>query len=585
MPVALPIVSFFCVVILGALAAGPRIRTDIPQLALVLWLLVCNLIQGINSLIWAGNTDIHVPRWCDLVTKLLLGLVVAIPGACLCISMTLARAHEDKKVKNASLKRIQHIFDGVFCFLVPVAYMCLHFIVQDHRFNIAENFGCSASVYPANEAIVLMLVPPMLLGIAAFVSSTRAFHNFSRGFKSLDAHNSATTMSSFPDFSRRASTVMIIGAVTTIMTVFGQFIRSNIVPWVSWGGVHRNFRNIAIVKSGVDLVPIEYAWWSVSSISWLYIGLSLVLGEDVRDMIKSSPEIYASLLKRAKNFEFRLPSFRMPRRPLLPLHIRRRVAEPSSTLVEPEDNLVSGWDDMIDLKSKSPTPRSPTSSVRSKTSPANLSPSPRPSPSPTYFDKAPRSIVESPTAPVRDSASPEDVAFSAYTAQYLHSPTAHVLGLQTPLAPPPSVYKSPRKIADEQPPKQAPDVPVKLGVPQSVPDDVQSTISSIFDTPWPQPPCSPPPFTGTARVGQDSPAYSDTVFGEHEGSSGRVRNYARPFRGPSVHPVPEGVKPLNVVNAGRAASPTLGKARKYLRAGVHPPSNEAIFMTVVQETS
>lgn len=74
MLVALPIVSFFCVVILGAFAAGPRIRTDVAQLALVLWLLVCNLIQGINSLVWAGNTDIHVPRWCDLGKKLCVGL-------------------------------------------------------------------------------------------------------------------------------------------------------------------------------------------------------------------------------------------------------------------------------------------------------------------------------------------------------------------------------------------------------------------------------------------------------------------------------------------------------------------------------
>ncbi|KAJ3719616.1 pheromone A receptor-domain-containing protein [Lentinula guzmanii] len=572
---ALPVVSFFCVVILGAFATGPRIRTDVAQLALVLWLLVCNLIQGINSLIWAGNTDIHVPRWCDLVTKVLLGLVVAIPGACICIATRLAHAHESDKAKKAASKRLQYILDVLFCFVIPVVYMCLHFIVQDHRFNIVENFGCSASIYPANEAIVLMLLPPMLLGVGAFISSTRAFHRFSRGFKSLDAHTSASTMTSFPDFSRRTSTVMIIASVTTIVTLFGHFVRSDIIPWVSWAAVHRNLTVIAIVKSDVDIVPIEFAWWSVSSISWLYIGLSLVLGEDIRDVVRSSPQVYASVVKRYKNFEPRLPSLRISRRPLLPLHIRKRTAEPSSTMVEPGEDLVSGWDDMIDLKSKSPIPRSPTSTVRSGTSPVNHSSSPTPSrhsPSPIY-DKTPVSSVP-PADLVRVSASPEDVAFSAYTSEYLHSPTAHTLGLQSPLVPPPSVYRSPSKTA------QAPRVPAKLGVPQSVPDDVQSTISSIFDAPWPQPPCSPPPFT--PRVGHESPAYSDTVLGEHDGSSERVRNYARPFRGPSVHPVSEGVKALNVVS--RAASPTFSKARKYLRAGDHPPSNEAIYMTVVQET-
>nr|AGL08110.1 pheromone receptor [Lentinula edodes] len=350
MLVALPIVSFFCVVILGVFAAGPRIRTDVAQLALVLWLLVCNLIQGINSLVWAGNTDIHVPRWCDLVTKVLLGLVVAIPGACICISTRLARIHDDQKKKPSS-KRLQYILDGLFCFVIPVLYMCLHFIVQDHRFNILENFGCSASVYPANQAIVLMLLPPMLLGGVAFFSTSQS--SFSNLECSFDAHTSASTMSSFPDFSRRASTVMILGSATTIITLFGNFIRSNIIPWVSLAAVHRDFTVIAIVKSDVDIVPIEFAWWSVSSISWLYIGLSIVLGEDIRDAVRSSPKVYASITKWLKAFEPRLPRLHISSRPLLPLHIRRRAADPSSTI--------------------SPTPRSPTStaSMRSGTSPVN----------------------------------------------------------------------------------------------------------------------------------------------------------------------------------------------------------------------
>ncbi|KAJ4490521.1 pheromone A receptor-domain-containing protein [Lentinula aciculospora] len=570
---ALPVVSFFCVVFLSAFAAGPRTRTDVAQLALVLWLLVCNLIQGINSLIWAGNTDIHAPRWCDLVTKVLLGLVVAIPGVCICISVRLARVHESKE-KQVSSKRLQYILDCLFCFVIPVSYMCLHFVVQDHRFNIVENFGCSASVYPANQALVLMLLPPVLLGFIAFFSTTRAFHKFSRGFKSFDAHTSASTMSSFPDFSRRASTVMIMGSVTTIITLFGNFVRSDIIPWTA---VHRDSTVIAIVKSDVDIVPIEFAWWSVSSISWLYIGLSLVLGEDVRDVIRSSPKFYAFVVKRCKAFDPRLPALRISSRPLLPIYIRRRTAQPSPTVVQPGENLVSGWDDMIDLKSTSPTPRSPTStSMRSVTSPINYSSSPTPpphSPSPVY-NKPPRSPVSSNA--VRISTSPEDVAFSAYTAEYLHSPTAHSLGLQSPLVPPPSAHQSPTKTVDDKLQRETTHASAKLGVPQSVPDDVQSTISSIFDAPWPQPPYSPPPFP--PRVGYESPAHSDTVFDEHDGSFERVRNYARPFRGPTVRP---GVNST----ASRAASPTLNKSRKYLRAGVHPPSNEAIFMTVVQETS
>ncbi|KAF9064867.1 pheromone A receptor-domain-containing protein [Rhodocollybia butyracea] len=575
---ALPVVSFLSVVSLGALAAGPRIRSDVAQLALVLWLLVCNLIQGIDSLIWAGNTDIHVPRWCDLVTKILLGLMVAIPGACICIAIKLARIHQDEK-RKASMKWVPYAIDGLFCLGVPVAYMCLHFIVQDHRFNIAENFGCSASIYPTNEALALMLVPPMLLGSAAFFICTRAFHNFSRSLQSFDAHRSASTRSSYPDFSRRVSMVMIFASVTAIITMFGIFVRSDIVPW---DDVHRDLTVIAILKSDVDLVPVEFAWWTVNSLSWLYIALSLAMGEDIRDAVKKFPNYVASLVKRFKSIEPRLP-----RQPVLPVHRKRTTGPaPSSMIVEPDESLVSGWDDIIDLKttrqaSKSPSPsrtRSPTSTLRSiTTSPVNLPLSQLSSPSSARSWKTSdeetvhlHSSVSSSNSGRFPDATCGDDPFAASTTEYLHSPTAHSLGLQSPIVS--------HEMCDSPTKAGSPSKPVKLSVPQTVPDDVQSTISSIFDAPWPQPPCTPPPFT--SRVGHESPAVSDTIYGQHDGPFETVRNYALPFQGPSIRPIPVGK------DIARTGSPTLGKARKYLRrdGGIHSPPNEVVYVTVVKQT-
>jgi len=363
-----------------------------------------------------------------------------------------------------------------------------------------------------------------------------------------------------------------------IITIFGIFIRSPIVDWPSWEAVHKDFSVIAIVKSdSLELASIEFAWWSVSSISWLYIGLSLVLGEDIRDAIRHSPELLSGMVKRFREVEPRLP-----RKPILPLH-----RKPSSAMMaEPTENIVSGWYDMkasTRQSSKSPSPsrtRSPTSTLGSAaTSPGNSSQ--RPALSLKTFDDESLNSPTSRTFSVREptseerSSSPEDDAFSAATMQYLHSPTAHSLGLQSPIVSPPSVYNSPIRTPVEDVPQWNPSL--KLKVPQTIPDDVESTISSIFDAPWPQPPASPLPFT---------PAYSDTVCGEHDGSFEHVKNYALPFRGPSVRPVPEGVRPLNI--ASRSASPVMKKAKKYLRRGAiqgPPLGSEAVYMTVVQETT
>jgi pheromone a factor receptor len=41
-------------------------RGSVANLTLVGWLLACNLLHAINSIIWADNLAIHVPVWCDI---------------------------------------------------------------------------------------------------------------------------------------------------------------------------------------------------------------------------------------------------------------------------------------------------------------------------------------------------------------------------------------------------------------------------------------------------------------------------------------------------------------------------------------
>lgn len=265
---------------------------------------------------------------------------------------------------------------------------------------------------------------------------------------------------------------------------------------------------------------------------------------------------------------------------------RKRVSKiPSMIEVEPVDKLVSGWDDMIKMTTlgrnspKSPSPsrtRSPNSTIRSGTaSPVLGSSSQRPALSlRTSNEETLHSSISSTSSaqsslPEDRPTSPEDDAFCASTIQYLGSPTAYSLGLQSPLIHPPSVYRSPTQTREGAPQwKQS----SMLSVPQSIPDDVQSTVSSIFDMPWPQPP-SPPLFT---------PAFSETVYGEHNSSFENVRNYALPFQGPTVHPIPGGSRPVSPLD--RSVSPT--KAKKYLRRGaIHGPPGETVYMTVVQETA
>lgn len=139
-------ISFVCAAFLAVFIPVRRVRCNVANMAIVSWLVICNLVHGINALVWAGNVDIHIPVWCDIgmfshpawspfseayiiffpVTKVLLGATVALPGACLCISRDLELVASTRKISSdPRVKRNRMLFDLLFCFILPVFYMIL----------------------------------------------------------------------------------------------------------------------------------------------------------------------------------------------------------------------------------------------------------------------------------------------------------------------------------------------------------------------------------------------------------------------------------------------------------------------------
>lgn len=62
----LAILSFLCLVLLAALTLLHANSRNTAVLSLIGWLLVSTLVQGVNSVVWAGNVDVRSPAWCDI---------------------------------------------------------------------------------------------------------------------------------------------------------------------------------------------------------------------------------------------------------------------------------------------------------------------------------------------------------------------------------------------------------------------------------------------------------------------------------------------------------------------------------------
>ncbi|KAF9468429.1 pheromone A receptor-domain-containing protein [Collybia nuda] len=565
----LPVISFVCAALLAVFLPVRRVRCNVANLAIVSWLVGCNIVHGINALVWAGNVDIHIPVWCDIVTKLLLGATVALPGACLCISRNLELVASTRMIfTDPRSRRNGVLFDLLFCYVLPILYMILHIIVQDHRFDLVEDFGCSASIHPSTIGLIIMWLPPMIICSASFILSGLAVHNsFRLASARFTTHLESRSNLTSSLFVRRIATSFFTTGALFIVTLFSVFTISGFKPWTSWVSVHSQITVISIVQIRPDVRSIQLVWWGVPVVSLVYIILSFTIGEELRDSAKWIHKVLTTKPKPKVEEE------------MLPTHSAKSVPDmisrPSSLIMstprpKPQAlDLKSGWDDTLD-------PKKPKLWSLGRKSPNSFRSTNSPSPSPT--------------------STAEDDAFMVSTLDYVVSPTAKSLGIGTPTAllSPPPVYSSPRKPVYEKQPISIPSPTNAHSThstppPRNVPDDVQSVISSVFDAAWPHPPVSTPSSLSrhTGRSRSSSPVSLEPSFGcPLYPSITPPHRQSRPFQGSSVSSLPEApASPSPQPKKGLPKRPSVSSLRRTLsgeKFSVYAPG-EVIYMTVVKE--
>lgn len=146
--------------------------------SLVFWILITNIMNFINPLIWP--TD-NVEDWwygyglCDIEVKLQIATWFGVVGSIVCIMRNLAHVL-DTESTTTSLSpaqcRRQIAITCLFCFGGPIYAIAIHFIVQPSRYFIFAISGCTASSVNSWPKLLLLLVwPPVLCVVAVYYSS------------------------------------------------------------------------------------------------------------------------------------------------------------------------------------------------------------------------------------------------------------------------------------------------------------------------------------------------------------------------------------------------------------------------------
>ncbi|KAJ7643113.1 GPCR fungal pheromone mating factor [Mycena polygramma] len=247
---------------------------NIPLLSIIVWLALCNLTYAINSAIWQENFQLKDLPWCDISTKLKIGGDIALPISTFALALRVYRITLQKSRLGARLEI------GI-CVGFPVLTMALHTIVQGHRLDVYEEFGCNPAVYLSIPSVIILDFPPIIAAALALVYCTLALLNFSRqryAFNLLARQpHSARCGLSRSAYLRLVSLTLLLGfwnAVVIAATKASSYRTGHLLPWTTWDDVHSYFwivstYSLAAIPGDVKSW-LYFSWFSVP-ISTLFV--------------------------------------------------------------------------------------------------------------------------------------------------------------------------------------------------------------------------------------------------------------------------------------------------------------------------
>ncbi|KAJ3505020.1 hypothetical protein NLJ89_g7634 [Agrocybe chaxingu] len=267
---------------------------NVATLSIIGWLFVINMIYAVDAVIWANSVDIVVPVWCDITTKLIIGANFSLPAACLCICIHLEQVSSVRLARTSlSDKRRRQYFEALMCLGLPVIFMALHYVVQGHRFDIIENYGCRPSTYFSIPAIFIVWLPPILIAIGALVFAALALRHFMIRRLSFAAHlsssNSSLTPSRYLRLMVMSALQMFWSLVVTAYALWFTVTAVRIRPWTTWADVHSDWLRIDLFPALFTPPFVERAfyvlWWLVPVSTFLFVGF-FSFGKDATDEYK-----------------------------------------------------------------------------------------------------------------------------------------------------------------------------------------------------------------------------------------------------------------------------------------------------------
>ncbi|KAG1750489.1 pheromone receptor Rcb3 B43 [Suillus paluster] len=239
----------------------------------MIWTALGLLNLAINSIVWRSSVINYAPVWCDISSRLIVGVSVAIPAASLCINRRLYKIATISTVTTTKAHRRRAIMvDLAIALGIPMLQMVLQFIVEGHRFNIFEEIGCYPFTYNTWLAYPLSNLWPLVIGLISAVYCVLTLRAFMKRRAQFSEFLSSNTSLSINRYFRLMALATLELLCTTPISAYGIYINlvdNPLEPWKGFADAHYNYSRVGQYPSviwrldSLTIVSTELTRWSL----------------------------------------------------------------------------------------------------------------------------------------------------------------------------------------------------------------------------------------------------------------------------------------------------------------------------------
>ncbi|KAI0298958.1 GPCR fungal pheromone mating factor [Multifurca ochricompacta] len=239
------------------------------------------LLQFVNSIVWNKNVIDKAPVYCDIATRIQVGLNVAIPACSLCINRRLYKIATVKAVMiTPAEKRRAVITDLLIGIGIPILQMAVQYVVEGHRYNIFEDFGPLHATVIMIPSFPLFYAWPVAIGVISLVYCIMTIYQFykrGRQFKQIMSSNRGLNQSRYLRLMA-LSLVEILGTIPLGSWVIAHQSKLFMSKWLSWEDTHSNYSRVVQVPSVLwkadheIVVGLETFRWSLPVCAFIFFG-------------------------------------------------------------------------------------------------------------------------------------------------------------------------------------------------------------------------------------------------------------------------------------------------------------------------